>query len=79
MTILEAFESFEKCPLRGKIYKRLSNKERIDCVAFIVHNEDLPKWEFEQKLNRWLIDEEKPKRFTDMWSLVLEANSKSRG
>lgn len=78
MTRLEAFISFEKCPMRAKMIKKITEAQYIECVGFIEENDSLEPWAFEQKLNRWKMGEEKPKQFTYMWSLILEANSKSK-
>jgi phage-related protein len=77
MTRLEAFNSFVECPVNCKILERLSWGERLECVEFIKQNDELDLNMFAEKVNRWYLDQpHKPKHLTDMWALVLQANTK---
>lgn len=74
MTRLQRFEGFSKDPGLCKLFKRLSAADRKACVDFIEQHDELDHNGFALAVNRWLLGQPKPKRFTDMWALVLQSN-----
>ena len=60
--------------MHSKLLKRLATKDVNLCIEFIKTNDHLSKDDFAIKVNRWYLDEEKPKRYSDMWALVLQSN-----
>ena len=74
MERLKRFEKFSSDPGFSKIFSRLSDKDREACREFIQHNDHLSHDEFAFATNRWMLDKERPKRFSDMWALVFQSN-----
>lgn len=78
MTRLERFESFASHPMHGKIMQRLKKEERRLCVEFITQHDHLDSDKFAERVNRWMLDQPKPKNFPIMWALVLQSNTTER-
>ncbi len=70
---LEKLKSFEGHLIHRKLLARLSKAERAQLEAFIRERESLSDDEYVLAVNRWLLDQPKPKRFTDMWALALQS------
>lgn len=75
MRRLEAFRGLEKHAFYGRDFKRLKVTENIQCQAFIIENEHLKHLEFEQAVQRWLVDRPRPKNYPLMCDLLLAANT----
>lgn len=73
---LQKFESYASHPMLKKSYNKLSQKDLQQCRDFIIENDNLSVDEFAFKTNRWMLDQPKPKRYSDMWALVLQSNTK---
>lgn len=69
------FRGFANHAIHGKVVKKLSREEHDACLAFITQHEALTKGEFEHAVNRWMLDQPKPKRWSAMWSLVSMSNA----
>lgn len=73
---IEAFNNLEVHAWLGRLHKRLTAVERIECKQFIMQNDHLPKGEFEYAINRMFLGREnKPKHWTMMAELLTCANS----
>jgi hypothetical protein len=72
---LEAFNGFADNPGMKNLFKKLSDADLEECRTFIRERAGLDRNEFAAAVNRWKLDQPKPKNFTSMWSLVLESNS----
>lgn len=78
MTRLEAFRSYSTHPFLHKEFKRLKAADVAACEQFISENDHLDVVEFERRASRWFMDvAAKPKHWTVMWGLVIQANTKS--
>lgn len=56
--------------------KKLSKSEQVQCINFILANDDKDFAAFDRVLRNWFIDDvKKPKRHVDMWALVLYVNT----
>lgn len=74
MTRFDAFDIISKHIFHAKEYARLKQVEREMCLQFIRDNDNLDFNAFAEKTNRWLLDRPKPKNYSIMWALVLQAN-----
>jgi hypothetical protein len=68
------FNAFENDPGQEKLFKSLTPAEREQCRDFIRAHDHLPLNEFAEVVNRWMIDQSKPKRYAVMWALVSQTN-----
>lgn len=73
---IETFRSYAKHIVHAKVMAQLSHKDIADCLKFIQDNDHLDRNGFALKVNRWLIDQPKPKRYSAMWALVSQCNSR---
>lgn len=71
----EAFESLRQHPWLGKLFAKLSVQDLELAVQFIDDNAHLEKGEFEMAVNRWLLDQKKPRRYRAILELLSCANS----
>jgi hypothetical protein len=71
---LQKFESYATHLMHHKTFARLSRAEREQCREFIRANDHLDVNGFASLVNRWMLDQPKPKHYTDMWALVLQSN-----
>jgi hypothetical protein len=71
MIRLSKFEQMKLHPMHGNLYRKLSEKEREQCRDFIRQNDHLDRDDFAEKANRWMLDQARPKRYSDMWALVF--------
>lgn len=72
-TRLEKFESFSDHVVHGKLYKKLSAIDRETCRIFLRKAEALNADEFTLLVNRWMLDQPKPKNYSTMWALVSQS------
>lgn len=71
---LTRFEAFSKDAGLSPLYSRLTEKDREACREFIRNHDHLDRNGFAAAVNSWKLGGVKPKRFTDMWALVLQSN-----
>lgn len=75
-TRLIKFNELKINPIMATIFRRLTKLELSLCEQFITENDSLSVDQFATALNRWYLDKpDKPKHLTDMWALILGANS----
>jgi hypothetical protein len=60
----------------GRDLKKLKPDEIAACEQFIRDHEHLSFGDYALKCNRWMLDQPKPKRYSLMWALVMQANGK---
>ena len=77
MTRTEAFHWMGTCPVRMGMYKRLNAEQKGLCLAFIAEHDHEDHNQFALALDRWYMDQPKPRRYNEMWALLLESNSKA--
>lgn len=75
MNRIDIFNSFETHPMHRKDFVQLSKNDLTSCFEFILKYDHLNKDDFALTLNRWMLDEPKPKRYSTMWGLLCCANS----
>lgn len=78
MNRLDAFQFLAQDTWYGRLYEKLSARDRVDCREFIAANDHLDADNFELAVNRWFIDKPKPKSWTAMAELVSTAGAKSK-
>lgn len=70
------FNSLATHPWLGRVYKKLTIKERLQCEVFLVLHTGSDKDRFELAVNRMFLDDpEKPKHYKEMLELLTCANS----
>lgn len=69
----DKFRSLADHPFIGKTYAKLGVDDRAWCRNFIIQNEGLSDHEFAFKVNRLGLDPNKPKRWTDIWALLIQS------
>lgn len=74
MSRVEKFELFKDCLIHKKLYFRLSQAELQICRDFLTQTADLNKADFTLKVNRWFLDQPKPKNYSAMWALVSQSS-----
>lgn len=65
--------SFQNHTMHKKMFKKLSQQELGMLINFVKENENINVNEYTYKVNRWLLDQEKPKNHAVMWALALMA------
>lgn len=78
MNRLEAFQSLEKHPLLGKVFKRLIKEEIDMCDRFIRTSAKRTSDEFEYEANRLFLDVVKTRHYKEMLELLSCANTISK-
>lgn len=73
---LTIFESFKEDPGQRTLFAKLTEADLEQCRAFIRDRSSLDRNDFAKEVNRWMLDQPKPKNYTAMWALVSQANSK---
>ena len=59
-------------PMLHKLFSKLTKSELEMVTKFVHENNDLEKNEYMFKANRWLLNEEKPKHYSDMWAIITQ-------
>ena len=59
-------------PMLGKLFQNLTHDELELVVAFVCQREHLSKDEYMTAVNRWFLDQPKPKHYADMWAIVSQ-------
>ena len=72
MSRLNNFDNLMEHPMLSKLFKKLTLTEFEMCQNFLLETDHLNDDEFELKVNRWMIDQEKPKHHIDMWAIVSQ-------
>ena len=67
---LEAFLALKDHPWHGRELARLKKAERTECEQFILDHDHLDPEKFQETLNRWKLDRERPKNHSLMWGLI---------
>lgn len=75
MTRVEIFNKLAQHPWLGRVYDRLTMREREIAVTFIHEHDHLAKGEFEYAVNRMFLDRERPRRYKEILELLTCANS----
>lgn len=68
---MKRFEELSSHPMYYKLFDKLTDKERVMCRSLLMESEDLDDNEFAFKVNRWMLDQERPKNYSAMWALMM--------
>jgi len=79
MRRVEALKEYAKSYHGQRLCDRLTESEFDEVVAFIDDNEDLDHLQFEYAVNRFYLDQPKPKNFPVMQEILSSVNTRAKG